>query len=58
MKMEHRTTYSVFVDGVELKRGLSKQDADDLRKSFAGVVKEDIQTQVLESTNPPQRATQ
>jgi hypothetical protein len=58
MKMEHRTTYSVYVDGVELKRGLSKQDADDLRKSFAGVVKEDIQTQVLESTNPPQRATQ
>ena len=32
--------FGVFVDGIEIKSGLSKQDATDLARSFAGIVKE------------------
>jgi hypothetical protein len=47
--------YSVFVDGVEIKSGLSRQDAEDLRKSFGGIVKETTQVEARPTT---QRATQ
>lgn len=33
-------TYSVWVDGEEIKSGMNRQDAEDLRKSVAGIVKE------------------
>ena len=47
--------YAVFVDGVNIKDGLNKQDADNLCKSFAGVVKETTQ---VESKPTTQRVTQ
>lgn len=47
--------YSVFVDGVEIKGGLNKQDADDLCKSVAGIVKETTQIATKPTT---QRVTQ
>ena len=40
--------FGVFVDGIEIKSGLSKQDATDLAKSFAGIVKETTQLNVDE----------
>jgi hypothetical protein len=47
--------FSVFVDGLEIKSGLTKQDAEDLRRSVAGVVKETTQVEARPTT---QRATQ
>lgn len=35
--------YAVWVDGVELKSGLNHKDAEDLRRSVAGIVKETTQ---------------
>lgn len=47
--------YSVFVDDVEIKGGLSRQDAEDLCKSVAGIVKATTPLEVKPTT---QRATQ
>lgn len=47
--------FSVFVDGLEIKSGLTKQDAEDLRRSVAGVVKETTEVEVCHTM---QRATQ
>ena len=47
--------YGVFVDRIMIKDGLSKQDATDLSKSFAGVVKETTQVEAKPTT---QKATQ
>jgi hypothetical protein len=47
--------YGVIVDGVIIKDGLSKQDATDLARSFAGIVKETTQVEAKPTT---QRATQ